>query len=62
MMGRWLYRTRLSVDGCFKLKQRERGIHDADIDSGAAYFVNEAEYRQYLKDTAPYVSTSVRHN
>jgi hypothetical protein len=31
------------------LKQRERGIADVDLDSGAAYFVNEEKYRADMK-------------
>jgi hypothetical protein len=47
----FLERMRLSIDGCFKMKQRERGITDTDMDTGGAYFVEDTRYRQYLKET-----------
>jgi hypothetical protein len=48
---RYLNITRLSADGCFKLKQRERGIDDVEMDTGGSYFVEETRYRKFLDDT-----------
>jgi hypothetical protein len=47
----WLYCTRWSADGCFKLKNWERGVEDVDFDTGGAYFVEENRYRRFLHDT-----------
>jgi hypothetical protein len=47
----YLHITRLSADGCFKMKQRERGIEDVEMDTGGSYIVEENRYRRFLDDT-----------
>lgn len=38
----------MSLDACFKTKCKNRGLHDPELGSGSAYFVNEVEYMAHL--------------
>jgi hypothetical protein len=45
---RWLYTFFVSLDGCFKLKLKARGIKDPDMSLGWAYFVKTDEYEKFM--------------
>jgi hypothetical protein len=38
----------LGIDACFKVKLKDRGLHDPDLLPGLAYMVNEDLYQNYL--------------
>jgi hypothetical protein len=44
---RYLYTLFLSLDGCFKLKLKNRGFADYALSSGWMYFVNKDRYNTY---------------
>ena len=48
----WLYTLFLMIDGNFKLKLKDKGISDAFLGSGWAYFVNNEKFQAYLQDHA----------
>lgn len=47
---RYIYTQFLAVDGNFKLRLKERGITDPELAPGWAYFVEEDNYQEFLKD------------
>ena len=48
-MSRWLYTLFIMVDANFKLKLKDKGIPDAHLGSGWAYFVKDDEFESYLQ-------------
>lgn len=40
------------VDANFKLKLKDKGISDAHLGSGWAYFVEESKFKSYLQDNS----------
>jgi len=42
----------LGIDGCFKMKLKDRGITDPDLGTGLAYMVRDADYAAHLEETA----------
>ncbi|EIN04406.1 hypothetical protein PUNSTDRAFT_76368 [Punctularia strigosozonata HHB-11173 SS5] len=49
---RWKYSSFIALDACFRLKLKDREIDDPELCSGLAYFVNEDEYQDHLRETA----------
>ena len=49
---RWLYTLFLMVDANFKLKLKEKGIPDAHLGSGWAYYVEDSKFKSYLNEHA----------
>lgn len=45
---RWKNTLFLSIDGCFKLKLKERGFVDPDLSAGLAYIVEDVAYQKHL--------------
>lgn len=43
-----MYALWLSLDACFKLKCKNRGLKDPELGSGFAYLINQDEYRDFL--------------
>ena len=52
MLDRWLYTLFIMVDGNFKLKLKDKGIPDAHLAPGWAYFVEDSQFKSYLEDHA----------
>ena len=48
-MPSWLYTLFIMVDANFKLKLKDKGIPDAHLGSGWAYFVKDDEFGSYLQ-------------
>jgi len=40
------------MDGCFKLKGKDRGFDDPDLSSGLTYVVKNEPYQEHLSATA----------
>jgi hypothetical protein len=47
---RYIYTQFLAVDGNFKLRLKDRGITDPELAPGWAYFVEEENYQEFIKD------------
>jgi hypothetical protein len=47
---RYIYTQFLAVDGNFKLRLKDRGITDPELAPGWAYFVEEENYQNFIKD------------
>ena len=50
VLDRWLYTLFIMVDANFKLKLKDKGIPDAPLGSGWAYFVEDSQFKSYLED------------
>lgn len=50
-ISRYLFGLTLAVDANFRLKSRMRAQETLGLMTGAAYFVDEAPYKQYLAET-----------
>lgn len=48
-MHRWLHALFLAIDANFRLKLKNRGIHDPELGSGWSYFVETTEYEKHLR-------------
>ena len=48
----WKNTLFLGIDGCFKLKLKDRGFKGPDLGTGLAYMVNEDLYQTYLSANA----------
>jgi hypothetical protein len=46
---RWLYSIFLAIDANFRLKLKARSIDDPELGSGWAYFVEQLEYTEHVK-------------
>ncbi|EIN06473.1 hypothetical protein PUNSTDRAFT_136333 [Punctularia strigosozonata HHB-11173 SS5] len=46
---KWIYTQFVALDACFKMKNKNRKIDDADIGSGEGYFVEEKAYQKHLQ-------------
>lgn len=42
----------VGIDGCFKLKLKDRGFGGPDLSAGLAYMVKEDQYQTYLAANA----------
>jgi hypothetical protein len=49
-MLRYLYTLSVSLDGNFKLKQKNRDIQDLELGSGLAHFVHRPTYAAYVSE------------
>ena len=47
---RYIYTQFLAVNGNFKLRLKDRGITDPELAPGWAYFVEEENYQEFIKD------------
>ena len=59
---RWKNTLFLGVDGCFKLKLKERGLRDPDLSAGLAYFVKEDAYQKYLAENGDFIDPVISDN
>jgi hypothetical protein len=48
LLNRFLYTLFLAVDANFKLKCKDRGIHDPELAPGWASFVEEGRYQEHI--------------
>lgn len=48
----WLYTLYLAMDACFKLKLKNRRLHDPDLGTGWSYFVEDSKYQTFLNECA----------
>lgn len=49
LLSRFLYTLFLAVDANFKLKGKDRGIHDPELAPGWASFVEEGRYQEHIR-------------
>ncbi|KAF9782109.1 hypothetical protein BJ322DRAFT_1009547 [Thelephora terrestris] len=55
---RWLYSLFLAVDANFRLKLKDRKIHDPEIGSGWAYFVENKKYIEHVSQITNSIEVS----
>ncbi|EIN10159.1 hypothetical protein PUNSTDRAFT_64703, partial [Punctularia strigosozonata HHB-11173 SS5] len=47
---RWIYTLFIALDACFRLKNKDRKIHDPELGNGWGYCVEETSYQEHLKE------------